>query len=924
MDPERFQLLSRLFQSALALDRGLRDAFVKAQCADDPPLERELAMLLAAHDAEEGDGALLEAGAPLTVSPFATGSRRADTGEPTQVGRYRIIRAIASGGMGTVYAAEQDEPRRPVAIKLLHPGLSDTSIVRRFEHEAQLLGRLHHPGIAHVYEVGTFGSEANRRPFIAMELIDGVAVNEHVRRAGLDANACLELVADIADAVAHAHGEGVVHRDLKPANILVGADGRPRILDFGVARAVGNDTMLATMQTETGQLIGTMPYMSPEQASGRVGDIDARADVYALGVVAFQLLTGRLPYDFEGRFPHEVLRIIREDEPTRLSTIDRSLRGDVETVIARALAKEPARRYQSAAEFAADLRRAARREAIHARPPSRVYRLRTFTRRHRGLVIGTALVFAALVVGMIATGAALIRALEAEALAADRLVRVSQEAEKAQAVNRFLQEMLASVDPRTARDPDLRMREVLDAAAARLAESDASVVPEVDAAIRQTIASTYRALGVYDSARRFGEEALRTRVELFGETHLDTAHSMDELAEILRESGELDEAETLNVAALRTRRALLEEPDAQIATSLNNLALVRRRQGRGDESRSLHEEALAMRRALYDGDHIEIVTSLNNLALAVFQHDRDAARADALLRECTEMLRRMFPTGHVNLASTLDSRASLASSRGDLEEAERLARESVAMRRRLLPAGHELIGEGLSNLGLILRRQDRFEEAEPFYRESLEIRRAVWRDDHDSVATSLNNLGQLLRITGRLDEAESMLREALDIRRRLFPTDHHLVALSANNLGMLLLDQRRPDEAAPMFAEAVGVMSRLPGDRRADEAHYAINLAVAHRERGAVAEAIEAARRALELRRAFLAPDHPLVAQTLIGLARLVLAHDGPAAAEPLAREAIDLLAPPAEASDALRQDASDLLRAIQLSFPAEPDADPE
>ncbi|MBX3354908.1 MAG: serine/threonine protein kinase [Phycisphaeraceae bacterium] len=911
MDAARFEQLSRLFERVIELDAGERQRVIDEACAQDPELRSQLARLLEAHDAEEGGHALLEGGVRITTMPFSPApdpSPELGPGGLHRIGRYRVIRAIASGGMGTVYLAEQDEPRRQVAIKLLHPGLAGSSILRRFQQEAELLARLQHPSIAHVYEVGSIGEHARAQPFIAMEFIDGAPLTRYASKAKLDTDARLLLIAEIADAVEYAHQRGVVHRDLKPANILVDAQGRPRILDFGVARAVGDETRLVTMQTETGQLIGTMPYMSPEQAGGMVNQIDARADIYALGVVAFELLAGRLPYVLEGRGIHEVLRIIREDEPTRLGAVNRTLSGDVETVVAHALEKEPQRRYQSAAEFAADLRAAAKREAIRARPPSLVYRVKTFTRRHRALVAGTLAVFVALVIGIIATSRALLRALDAEELAAVRLTSVSLEAAKAREINRFLLEMLASVDPRTARDPDVRMREVLDAAAARVDAGGAPTAPEVNAAIRHTIASTYRALGAYEPARRFGEEALRIRTEVLGEEHQETLESMMELSEVLRESGDLAGAEPLAVEAMRLARAIHSEPHRAMGIALNNLALIRRAQGRSAEARELNEEALALRRLLHSEPHIDKVASLNNLALLAYTQERDSERAEALLREAIAMLETLYPDGHVYLASSLDSLASVVASRGNLVDAEALSRRSVDMRRRLLPPNHDLLGEGLSNLGFILRRQGRLDEAEPFYRESLEIRRVAWPGDHPGVATSLNNYGQLMRASGRLVEAEPLLREALEMRRRLFPGDSAIVAATAHVLGFMLISMERFDESIELIEESLAMTERLSGDQREEIATRRTSLAAAYRAAIRLDEAIPHAEHALQVRRELQGPDHAEIAQALFGLARLHRERDGEgdkALAESLLIEADEMAdrlpSPPQELLDRIR-----------------------
>ncbi len=317
---------------------------------------------------------------------------------PTQLGRYRLICLLGEGGMGAVYEAEQDSPRRTVALKVVRPGLATASMLKRFRHESQILGRLHHPGIAQVYEAGLAD---DGRPYFAMELIRGQALGEYALLRAPTLRARVELVARVCDAVQHAHDQGVIHRDLKPANILVEENGQPKVLDFGVARATDADLLTGAGLTQTGQLLGTPNYMSPEQVAGDPAAIDRRADVYALGVILFELAAHRLPFQLEDRPLAETARLILEEDPPRLGSLNPELRGDVETIVAKALEKDRARRYQSAADLAADLRRWLAHEPILARPPSALYHLRKFARRHRGLVGGVVATGLALVVGTV-------------------------------------------------------------------------------------------------------------------------------------------------------------------------------------------------------------------------------------------------------------------------------------------------------------------------------------------------------------------------------------------------------------------------------------------------------------------------------------------------------------------------------------------
>jgi len=311
-------------------------------------------------------------GSSATRPPSAETRHLGSTGPvgfPQRIGQYRIQRAIASGGMGTVYEALQETPRRTVAVKVIRAGIASRSALRRFEYESQLLARLRHNGIAQVYEAGTHRDGEVTVPYFAMEYIVGARpITDYVVQAGLSTRERLKLFAEVCEAVHHGHQKGIIHRDLKPSNILVDSSGQVKIIDFGVARATDSDLAVTAFETEAGQLIGTLQYMSPEQCAADPNDIDTRSDVYALGVVLFEMLGGRPPYDIKGTAIHEATRIVSEQPPTRLSTIDRTLSGDVETIVLKTLEKDRDRRYQSASALVADIERYLNNEPISARP----------------------------------------------------------------------------------------------------------------------------------------------------------------------------------------------------------------------------------------------------------------------------------------------------------------------------------------------------------------------------------------------------------------------------------------------------------------------------------------------------------------------------------------------------------------------------
>jgi WD40 repeat protein/predicted Ser/Thr protein kinase len=385
-----------------------REAVLRAACGEDLALRGEVERLLALDDRlgpAEGQTGFLQS--PVVRPPSHAGHApdpapppESQPRLPDHIGRYRVLRLLGEGGMAAVYEAEQDSPRRPVAVKVIRPALTSGALLKRFAQEAQILGRLHHPGIAQIYEAGV---AEDGQPFFAMELIRGLPLDDYTRQQSIDLSVRVELLARVCDAVQHAHDHGVIHRDLKPANVLVDQTGQPKVLDFGVARATDADLLTSAGLTRTGQLLGTPTYMSPEQLTGDPAAIDHRADVYALGVILFELAAHRLPYQLEKRPLAEVARLILEEVPPRLGSIDPQLRGDVETIVAKALAKDPARRYSSAAELAADLRRWLAHEPILARPPSALYQLRQFARRHKALVGGLLGTGVALVLGLVGT-----------------------------------------------------------------------------------------------------------------------------------------------------------------------------------------------------------------------------------------------------------------------------------------------------------------------------------------------------------------------------------------------------------------------------------------------------------------------------------------------------------------------------------------
>ncbi len=390
-----------VFQKASDLPIEAREEFVERACADDPALRGSVRRLL---DAADHLGDFLDCASDDPAERALSG----DENHPAKIGHYDIVRVVGNGGMGVVYEARQHHTRRRVALKVIHPSFVSGTWLKRFEQEAEILGRLHHPGVATIYEAGRETVEGMGRapvelPFLAMEFVEGVPLDEYARQRSIDGRERLGLVARVCDAVQHAHEHGIVHRDLKPSNILVDLDGQPKVIDFGIARVGGADWKALSVPTASHQLLGTVAYMSPEQVGGGPGEVDARSDVYSLGVILYELLCGRLPIDTHRYSLPEAIRAIREDEPSRPGSVDPTLRGDIDAIVGKALRKEKDRRYATARAMSEDIRRHLRNEPIVARPTGTIYQLRRFARRNKVLVGGVAATIAALALGLVAS-----------------------------------------------------------------------------------------------------------------------------------------------------------------------------------------------------------------------------------------------------------------------------------------------------------------------------------------------------------------------------------------------------------------------------------------------------------------------------------------------------------------------------------------
>ncbi len=745
---------------------------------------------------------LLRLGLAAAESNATAGALLLKAGD--RIGHYRLVEQLGEGGCGVVFLAEQEEPvRRQVALKVIKLGMDTQQVMARFEAERQVLALLDHPNIARVLDAG---ATETGRPFFVMELVRGVKITDYCDRQKLATRERLELFVQVCHAVQHAHQKGIIHRDLKPSNILVveaerGRPAAPKIIDFGIAKSTEQRLTDITVFTAFQQFLGTPAYMSPEQAG--MLDIDTRSDIYSLGVLLYELLTGLAPFDATALHRcamDEVLRFIRETEPPRPSTrltsltppqltsvadcrrveperLPRLLQGDLDWIVMKCLEKDRKRRYETASGLGADLRNHLNHEPVAARPPTNVYRFQKWVRRHQLVFAAASAVLAALVVGLgISTWlffqekAARERAASAEA--AERGMRLQAEtmrkmalteAGKSREVARFLEAMLEGVGPSVALGRDTAMlREILDQTAERIG-SDLKDQPDVEAELRSTLAASYRELGQYQPMAAMARRTLELLRTSQGAESLDIARALSQLGDAELHLGNLEAAEASTREALAMRQKLPGKEDAEVGASLNDLGTVLRARGKLGEAETLFREALALDRKLLGQEHPKVATVLSNLGATLWS-ERKFAEAEACYQEALAMRKKLLGAETPEVAASLNNLASVLLSEHKLAEAEAANREALALQRKFLGNEHPALAITLGNLAATLAAQNKFAEAETFDREALAIIRKLPGATKTDVITRLENLAKDLVGQGKQTEAEAFAREATNLK----------------------------------------------------------------------------------------------------------------------------------------------------------------
>ncbi|HNR91767.1 MAG TPA: tetratricopeptide repeat protein [Dokdonella sp.] len=784
---------------------------------------------------------------------------------PRSIGPYAILRLLGEGGMGTVYLARETQPDRLVALKVVRAFSHDAG--ERLRREIDVLAQLEHANIARLYAAGEAEVGGRSWPWLALEYVEGLDLLAHAQTRSLDVAARLRLLIAVCRAVHHAHLRGVVHRDLKPGNILVDAEGAPRVLDFGIARLLED---AGPGMTEVGQVLGTVPYMSPEQFGGDSRHIDARSDVYALGVVAYELLSGRLPHPRIGRSSlFEAVDIVRNERPPPLDAVMPGTRGDLSLVVMKALEADPARRYASASDFADDLAAVLEHRPVQARAPTRAYLLSRFVQRHRAL---SATIAAAVVVLLVATIVSL-RFAFAEARARGEAEARSAEAA---AVNGFLTTMLASADPSIARGRELGVADVIDLAESNLADLDAQ--PRVRASVLDTLAATRAGLGQYEAALTLTDRALAGA----DGAALDAAaraRLLRQRASMLTELGRFDEADE----AIESARAQM--PTSAPALERLGLELTA---ARLDQEAGRADQAVKGLRAVLDGAAALDTASLDATARTRLADLIDVSRGNLSI-QLSDM--GVVDEAVVLLTASLDARrarhgdddprtlasrhklASLEFARGRLDIAEAEARATLAAQRRVLGDAHAATLTTMQTLANVLLSREQLDEGEALTREALAGFEKLLGDAHAQTLASMNALAYLLEQRQRLDEAEALYRRVLAIDARSGDT-HPTTFAPRNNLAMLLLDRGQGEAALDEFRTLVAGAEAALGDAHPHVAIFRSNLGLCLSKLGRDAEAISVLETAHARLGATLGPTHARTRKAAERLAD-VLARNG-------------------------------------------------
>jgi tetratricopeptide (TPR) repeat protein len=828
IDPGNWQTLSKLLDEWLDQPASSRSNWLANLGPEYSDVLPSLHQLLASHAGDADDGFL------RTLPKLGDSTLLLRPGE--RLGPYRILSPIGRGGMGVVYAADRDDGKfgRRVAIKLVSSGLNTPAFAARLQQECRLLARLEHPNIARLFDAGV--TEENL-PYFVMEYVEGRPIDRFCAERALTVRERLQLFLQVCDAVQLAHQNLIVHRDLKPDNILVTEQAIPKLLDFGIAKALdeppaGNETTLMAM---------TPAYASPEQVRGE--PVGTAADVYALGCVLYKLLTGVAPHRLQGMSPAESVRSVCEEEPARASLVNRELGVDEDNILRMAMRKEASLRYRSVEQFAADIGSFLNNRPVLARPAGAGYRFRKFVRRRR-IAVSVAAGFALLLAGF-------------AGLQSVQLRRTTRERDRADRVAQFMSGMFRVADPGEARGNTITAREILDNAS-RDIDAGLGKDPELQAQMMGLMGQVYGNLGLYPRAHALLARAVDLRRRQFGGSDPQTLSSVDTLILNLNRQGRYSDAEKLQRETLEVRRRALGRERPDTLRSMSSLANIFALQGRYTEAESLQRETLSVQRRILGPQHQETLRSLTNLANTL---NREGQYPDAenLQRQALDGQRRLLGPEHPETLGSMGNLAATIGRQGRYAEAEKLLRETLELRRRILGPEHPDTLIAMTDLASILKRQRHYAEAQAFEQQALETQRRVLGPEHPSTLMSMNNLSVTLNFEGHYAEAEALLRDTLAVKRRVLGPEHPETLRSMVNLATSIERQGRFHEAEKLGREALETRRRVLGGVHPDVALSTYNLAIIAERQGKRSEALKLLRDAI---------DHGLSPANCLGIER--------------------------------------------------------
>lgn len=815
MQNERWEMISRLFETALTLNEDERPAFLKEACAGDAALLREVTSLLHS-DSDIHDVLQTSILKKNTVDTDYSGRK---------IGAYRIERLLAAGGMGKVFlAARQDGTfNKQVAIKIIHAGLKSTQFIERFRQERQILAALNHPNIASLIDGGL---TEDGTPYLIMEFVDGIPINHYLETEQPDILKRLDLFHQICDAVGYAHRHLVIHRDLKPGNIFVDSDGRVRLLDFGIAKVFDIDADTVQTLLPENAAPYTPQYASPEQIEG--GPISTQSDVYALGVILYEMLSGQLPYSVENKAIWEIREVIKQEIPILPSIAAKKgtapypakrLKGDLDNICLKMLKKEPELRYESVAELQNDIKRHLADLPVRAANDNLRYRFAKFIGRHR-VAAGLSFTFSIVLMVVIIIYTGQLR---------EETARARAEMQKSSQVADFLIDLFDAAGPQSAKGKDATALDLLQNGAEKI-EKSLLDQPGIQAEMFGVIGDVYRRIGSYKKAVDLKNKALEKSITLYGPKSEATARQYFELAVLYEELNDVKQAGGYFEKAQNLAHYVKIKPETFIGDILLGKADLSYQLGQFKKSDSLYRASY--KRFIREGgaESVAIASALNGMA-AIARRLGRYAEAEKLYLRTLKMRKKLLGDDHADVAHTLNHLARLFSAQHRYKEAEGFARQGLAIRLAIYGENHAESAASMANLAGILRANGTLMESEKYYRKVLPILEGLFGMIHPYIAGITNSLGSTLYKQGKLSEAEKMFRQSIRIGDRVFPADHVSRAYPLLGLGRLLLDRHKNRQALPMLKKAYELRKKSFGTAHLQTADAANMLARCYLQR---------------------------------------------------------------------------------------------